>query len=202
MPIPLFKTLLTALMFTSATTAAPVAAAVEGGSECPSTLDFKLRELAGDRVVHLCEAYRNQVVLVVNTASKCAFTSQYEGLEELYATYRDRGLVVLGFPSNDFGSQEPGSEQQIQQFCRLTYSVGFPMFEKTHARKGVADPIYQHLGELAGEFPKWNFHKYLLGRDGRLVGSYSSFTRPQSGKLIKAIEALLAEPVPTVAMAQ
>jgi glutathione peroxidase len=165
----------------------------QAAAACPETLDFRKRVLAGDQEVHLCEAYRDKVVLIVNTASKCAFTSQYEGLEELYSRYRDEGLVVLGFPSNDFGGQEPGTEQQIQEFCRLTYSVNFPMFEKTHARKGKADPLYQKLAELAGEYPKWNFHKYVIGRDGRLAASYSSFTGPRSKRLVRQIEALLAE---------
>lgn len=167
--------------------------AAQAVADCPPALDFRKRVLAGQEEIHLCEAYRNKVVLIVNTASKCAFTSQYEGLEELYAQYRDDGLVVLGFPSDDFGGQEPGSEEQIKEFCRLTYSVDFPMFEKTHAKKGKADPLYQTLAELAGEYPKWNFHKYLLGRDGRLAASYSSFTGPRSKKLVRQIEALLAE---------
>ncbi len=165
---------------------------VRADARCPETLDFHKRVLAGEEVVHLCEAYRGKVVLIVNTASKCAFTSQYEGLEALYARYKDQGLVVLGFPSNDFGGQEPGSEQQIQEFCRLSYSVGFPMFEKTHAKRGLADPLYRKLAELSGGYPKWNFHKYLIGRDGRLVGSYSSFTGPGSKKLVRAVEDLLA----------
>jgi glutathione peroxidase len=160
-------------------------------SQCPETLDFEMRKLASDETVRLCDAYRDKVVLIVNTASKCGFTGQYEGLEKLYADYRDKGLVVLGFPSNDFGGQEPGSEENIQKFCRLTYGVQFPMFEKTHAKKAVADPLYKKLGELAGEYPRWNFHKYLIDRDGKLVGSYTSFTRPQSGRLVRAIERLL-----------
>ena len=169
-------------------------------------LDHDVRRLGSDETVNLAEAYHGKVVLVVNTASKCAFTGQYEGLEALYAKYRERGLVVLGFPSNDFGSQEPGSEQQIQDFCRLTYSVRFPMFAKTHVRKGQADPLFQGLAEdppphglvvveglaeAAGRYPKWNFHKYLLDRDGRLVDNYLSFTSPQSGTIINAIEKLL-----------
>jgi len=160
-------------------------------SECPESLDFEVKKLASKERVRLCEAYRDKVILIVNTASKCAFTGQYEGLEKLYADYKGKGLVMLGFPSNDFGGQEPGSEEAIQKFCRLTYSVQFPMFEKTHAKQGVADPLYQKLGELSGEYPSWNFHKYLIDRDGKLVGSYSSFTRPQSGKLVRAIENLL-----------
>jgi glutathione peroxidase len=159
--------------------------------QCPQTLAFDKRELNGSETVNLCEAYLGQVVLIVNTASKCGFTHQYEALEKLYARYRDQGFVVLGFPSNDFGGQEPGTEEQIQSFCRLTYSVTFPMFEKTHAARKAASPMYRTLGELAGEYPTWNFHKYLLDRDGRLVRSFSTPTSPQSEEMVQAIEALL-----------
>lgn len=154
-------------------------------------LDHDVRRLNSDEVVNLAQAYQGKVVLVVNTASKCAFTGQYEGLESLYATYRDRGLVVIGFPSNDFGGQEPGSESQIQDFCRLTYSVRFPMFAKTEVKKGKAAPLFEGLAAAAGRYPKWNFHKYLVGRDGRLVDDFLSWTSPQSGTVIKAIEAAL-----------
>jgi glutathione peroxidase len=160
-------------------------------NQCPELLDFEVRKLASDEKVRLCDEYRGKVVLIVNTASKCGFTGQYEGLEKLYADYKDKGLVVLGFPSNDFGGQEPGSEEKIQSFCRLTYSVRFPMFEKTHTKKGKAGPLYEKLGESAGEYPRWNFHKYLIDRDGNLAASYSSFTKPQSGRLIRTIEGLL-----------
>jgi glutathione peroxidase len=156
-----------------------------------SLLDFDARRLGGDDVVNLQATYGGKVVLVVNTASQCAFTGQYEGLEALYAKYRDRGLVVLGFPSNDFGGQEPGTEQQIKEFCRLTYSVKFPMFAKTKVRKGDADPFFQGLGEAAGRFPQWNFHKYLIDRDGRLADDFLSFTSPESDTVIEAIERLL-----------
>ncbi len=158
---------------------------------CPETLNFSVRSLNDDQQVNLCEAYSGKVVLIVNTASKCAFTSQYEGLEALYETYKDRGLVVLGFPSNDFANQEPGTEAEIKTFCRMTYGVQFPMFAKTRVKKQHADPLYQKLAESAGAWPKWNFHKYLLDRDGELVGSYGSFTKPQSKKLVKKIESLL-----------
>ena len=160
-------------------------------NKCPDTLNFTVRTLNQDQEVNLCEAYAGKVILIVNTASKCAFTSQYEGLETLYATYKDRGLVVLGFPSNDFANQEPGTEAEIQNFCRMTYGVQFPMFAKIRVRKNQADPLYQKLGDTAGAWPKWNFHKYLLDRDGKLVGSYGSFTGPQSKKLIRQIESLL-----------
>jgi glutathione peroxidase len=158
---------------------------------CAPALDFEVRRLAGDETVRLCDAYGGKVVLMVNTASKCGFTGQYEGLEALYDKYRDRGLVVLGFPSNDFGNQEPGSEQQIQEFCRLTYSIEFPMFEKIHVKKGKADPLYQHLASQTGVYPKWNFYKYLIDREGKVVDYFSSITGPENKKLVQAIERLL-----------
>ncbi|MFO8024428.1 glutathione peroxidase [Thiohalophilus sp.] len=160
-------------------------------SECPASLDFSLRTLNEQQTVNLCERYRHKVVLIVNTASKCAFTPQYEGLEALYARYRSQGLVVLGFPSNDFAHQEPGSEAEIRRFCRLTYGVEFPMFAKTRVREPHADPLYAWLGRTAGEFPQWNFHKYLLDRQGRLVGSYPAQVRPDAPALTQRIEALL-----------
>lgn len=165
--------------------------ALAGPSACPATLDFTKRTLAGDDQVNLCDAYLGKVVLVVNTASRCAYTPQYDGLEKLYERYREQGLVVLGFPSNDFGAQEPGTEKQIQEFCRLTYNVRFPMFEKTHAAERSADPLYRTLAGLAGEYPRWNFHKYLLDRDGKLLGSYASSTRPDDPRLLAAIERAL-----------
>ena len=170
-------------------TLAPAASAA--GTTCPATLDFDKRTLAGEESVNLCERYLGKVVLVVNTASKCGFTYQYEGLESLYARYRERGLVVLGFPSNDFAGQEPGSEAQIAEFCRSTYGVQFPMFEKTHAAEANADPLYRTLAELAGEYPGWNFHKYLLDREGNLVESFPTRVEPQSAEVVMAIEALL-----------
>lgn len=160
-------------------------------ADCPPALAFEKRTLAGDEVVNLCERYLGKVVLVVNTASKCGFTYQYEGLEALYDRYRERGLVVLGFPSNDFGGQEPGGESQIREFCRSTYGIQFPMFEKTHAGKSNADPLYRTLAELAGEYPGWNFHKYLIDREGMLVKSFATTVQPQSAEIVTAIEALL-----------
>ena len=158
---------------------------------CPPTLDFEMRKLNSEERVNLCESYRGKVVLIVNTASKCGFTPQYEGLETLYDRYKDRGLVVLGFPSNDFGGQEPGTEEQIQEFCRLTYSVRFPMFEKVRAAQANASPFYRNLAELSGEYPSWNFHKYLLDRNGKLVASFPTRTKPLSTEITGAIEDLL-----------
>ena len=154
-------------------------------------LDAEFKRLASTEQVNLCEAYSGKVLLVVNTASKCGNTPQYDGLEKLYEEYGDEGLVVLGFPSNDFMGQEPGTEEQIEEFCRLTYGVQFPMFEKTTVKGDDAHPFYNALAAEAGTYPTWNFHKYLIDRDGNLAASYSSFTKPQSGRLIRGIEKLL-----------
>ncbi|GGB95377.1 glutathione peroxidase [Marinobacterium zhoushanense] len=162
---------------------------------CPPALDFTVRTLAGKSEIKLCEQYAGQVLLIVNTASRCAFTKQYDGLETLYARYRERGFAVLGFPSNDFGGQEPGTEEQIQEFCRTTYGVEFPMFGKTHVRGEDIDPFWRHLVDVSGTRPKWNFYKYLIGRDGEVVETYSSMTSPDSNRLLKDIEAALAEPL-------
>ena len=163
----------------------------QAGEDCPEALNFKVKQLGTDNVVNLCEKYRGQVVMVVNTASKCGLTPQYEGLEALYSRYQERGLAVLGFPSNDFGAQEPGTESQIQDFCKLTYGVKFPMFQKTQVRADNADPLYQTLGRLAQQFPEWNFHKYLIDRNGKLVASFPSKMDPKDPTIVVAIEKLL-----------
>lgn len=168
-----------------------LAAVAPASAACPPALDATRRLLASDEPVNLCQAYLGKVVLMVNTASKCAYTPQYEGLERLYDRYRDRGLVVLGFPSNDFGGQEPGTEKQIQQFCRLTYSVRFPMLEKTRVAGPSADPIYKVLLTETGSAPQWNFHKYLLDRRGRVVSSFASAVQPDDPALVQAVERLL-----------
>lgn len=169
----------------------PTTSFASSDTDCPDTLKHTKRTLGGKSTVDLCKQYLGKVVVVVNTASKCGYTYQYEGLEALYRKYKDKGLVVLGFPSNDFGGQEPGSEKQIQDFCRLTYGVEFPMFEKTHASKYNADPIYKTLANIAGEYPQWNFHKYILDRNGKLVASFNSKVEPQGNKMISTIEELL-----------
>ena len=160
-------------------------------ANCSPALDFELRRLASDETVRLCDAYQGKVILAVNTASKCGFTGQYDGLEALQNKYADRGLVVLGFPSNDFANQEPASEEEIQKFCRLTYAVDFPMFEKVHVKKGSATPFYEYLAAQTGVYPKWNFYKYLIDRDGKVVDYFSSVTGPENKKLVAAIERLL-----------
>lgn len=165
--------------------------AAEGG-----VLDHEYRRLAGKETVNLSQAYGGQVVLVVNTASKCGFTPQYEGLEAMYAKYQDQGFAVLGFPSNDFMGQEPGSEEQIQEFCTLTYGVKFPMFEKVQVRGSGATPLYRDLAAATGEQPGWNFHKYLVGRDGKVIASFGSRTKPDDVALVAAVEKALAAPAP------
>lgn len=159
-------------------------------------LDREYRVLAGKEKVNLAQAYGGQVLLVVNTASKCGFTPQYEGLEAMHAKYKERGFAVLGFPSNDFMGQEPGSEEEIQEFCTLTYGVKFPMFEKVQVRGSGATPLYRELAEATGEQPGWNFHKYLVDRSGKVVASFGSRTKPDDPKLVAEIERLLAEAAP------
>lgn len=154
-------------------------------------LDQEFRRLASDEVVNLGEAYAGKVVLIVNTASKCGNTPQYDGLEKLYQDYGDKGFVVLGFPSNDFMGQEPGTEAEIQEFCRLTYKVKFPMFEKTTVKKGNAHPFFEQLAAASGTYPRWNFHKFLIGRDGQLISQFSPRTKPDDSELVSEIEAAL-----------
>ena len=140
------------------------------------------------------EDYRGNVVLIVNTASKCGFTPQFAGLEQLYEKYKDRGFVILGFPCNQFGRQDPGSNDEIQEFCQLNYGVSFPMFGKIEVNGSAADPLYEHLkkaapGALGTERIKWNFTKFLVNRDGEVVGRYAPQTKPED--LEADIEALL-----------
>ena len=159
-------------------------------ANCPMNLDFTKRYLASDESVRLCDAYADQVLLVVNTASYCGFTSQFAELEALQEKFGSRGFSVLGFPSNDF-FQDPRSEEKIREFCDLTYEVKFPMFEKSRVAKRTAEPLYQALAAEAGQFPRWNFHKYLLNRQGKVVGSFSSSITPNNADLVNQIEALL-----------
>ena len=161
-------------------------------AEAGALLDQDFRKLASDEVVNLNDEYAGKVVLVVNTASKCGNTPQYDGLEKLYEEYGEHGLVVLGFPSNDFMGQEPGTEEEIQTFCRLTYKVRFPMFEKTAVKGSDAHPFFEALAAQAGTYPTWNFHKFLIGKDGELVREFSPGTQPYDEQLVGEIEAALA----------
>ena len=162
----------------------------------PKLLDRSYRPLAGKTPVHLGNTYGGKVLLVVNTASKCGFTPQYEALEAMHAKYGPRGFAVLGFPSGDFMGQEFEDEKQIQEFCTLTYGVKFPMFEKVHVKGDEATPLFRDLARATGEAPKWNFHKYVIGRDGRVVANFGSRTKPDAPEVIAAIEKALAAPAP------
>jgi glutathione peroxidase len=155
---------------------------------------FAFESLSGKNKISLAE-FKGKVILVVNTASKCGFKPQYEALEKLYKTYKDRGLVVIGVPSNDFGKQEPGSNQEIEQFCRVNFGVTFLMAGKTDVTGKDAHPffVWAHQVLGMGSTPKWNFYKYIVNRQGKLVEYYSSVTKPDSDRLIKAIETALDE---------
>ena len=157
-------------------------------------LDVSYRPLAGKQQVNLEKRYHGQVLLVVDTASKCGYTPQYEGLEALHKQYASKGFAVLGFPSNDFKGQEPGDEKQIQDFCTLTYGVKFPMFEKVHVTGPEATPLYQRLTAATGVAPGWNFHKYLVGRDGKVIAQFASKVTPDDPQLKAAIDKALAAP--------
>jgi glutathione peroxidase len=159
-----------------------------GGVQAAGLLDLTYRPLAGKGEVNLQKQYGGKVLLVVNTASKCGFTPQYEGLEALQKKYAARGFSVLGFPSNDFKGQEPGSEKDIQDFCTLTYGVKFPMFQKVQVTGDDATPLYQRLTAATGVAPGWNFHKYLVSRDGKVVAQFPSKVKPDDAELVKAIE--------------
>ena len=177
------KTLIALLAMTSATAL---------GAPCGPLLDHQVNDLIGDKA-NLCQ-YSGKVVLVVNTASYCGYTPQYKGLEALYQKYRSRGLVVLGFPSNDFGQQEPGSAKEIADFCDRTYAVKFPMFEKTEVKEGGKSEVFDALAKATGKRPGWNFYKYLIARDGATATVYPSKVDPESPDMIAKIEELLRQP--------
>lgn len=162
--------------------------------KCPAVLQHTVDRLQDEKPQNLCQ-YAGQVVVVVNTASFCGFTPQYKGLEELHARYKDKGLVVLGFPSNDF-SQEPGNNQKIADFCENTYGVKFPMFSKTAVRGADASPLFKQLTQLTDTAPKWNFYKYLISRDGKQVKSFNSTTDPMSGKFLAEVDKQLSAKLP------
>jgi glutathione peroxidase len=169
-----------------------VLAALPGlaAAACPTLLDQKPNTLQG-KPDNLCR-FEGQVVVVVNTASYCGYTKQYEGLETLYQKYKDKGLVVLGFPSNDFGKQEPGTNAEVADFCERTFKVRFPMYEKSVVAGPGATALYRQLAAKTGEAPKWNFHKYVIDRKGEPVASFPSKVTPQDPQLVAAVEKALA----------
>jgi len=160
-------------------------------TSCPASLNFKFPRLQDEQMQDLCQ-YKGKVVLIVNTASYCGFTSQYEGLESIYSKYASKGFVVVGFPSNDFGQQEPGSNKEIADFCKNTYDVKFPMIAKTVVSGSNANPLFKLLIEKTKTSPKWNFYKYLIDRDGNVVNAYGSMTKPDSKTITSEIEKLLS----------
>ena len=166
--------------------AVPTAAA----QTCPALLDHTFPRLQDETPQDLCQ-YRGKVVLVVNTASYCGFTPQYEGLEKLYAQYAARGFTILGFPSGDFGNQEKADNKEIAEFCYNTYGVKFPMFSKSSVKGSTANALFAALTKDTGQAPRWNFHKYLIGRDGKVVASFPSQVEPLDRKLTAQIETLL-----------
>ena len=176
----------TSALAQAAPTSAPAAAA------CPALLQHQFSRLQDEAPQNLCQ-YAGKVVLVVNTASFCGFTSQYEGLEALYAKYQSKGLVVLGFPSNDFGAQEPGSSKVIADFCFNTYGVKFPMFSKTVVIGAKRNALYQDLFQATKVAPGWNFHKYLIDRRGKVVANYPSEVTPNSTAIVSGIEKALSQ---------
>ena len=167
-----------------------VSAALVAKEKPMSLYDLTVNTLAGKP--QPLAVYKGKVALVVNTASECGFTPQYAGLEKLYEEYQSKGLVILGFPSNDFGAQEPGSAEQIKTFCQKNYGVTFPMFEKVATKGGSQSPVYKLLTASYGE-PKWNFHKYLVGKDGQVRRAFPSNVAPDARELRAAVDAALAE---------
>ena len=169
-------------------------------SPAPETIgDFQVKEIEGKDVA--LSQYQGKVLLVVNVASKCGHTGQYAGLQDLYAKRKDAGLVVMGFPANDFLWQEPGTDSAIHQFCSLKYKVTFPMFSKIHVKGSEIAPLYAWLTSqksqpaTAGKI-SWNFEKFLIGKDGKVAARFSPSTAPDDPELVKAVEAELAKPTP------
>ena len=164
----------------------------KGGSK--SVYEFTLKNSKGKDVK--LDEFRGQVVMLVNVASKCGYTPQYDGLQKIYEQYKGRGFTILGFPANNFGAQEPGSDEEIQEFCRINYGVTFPVFSKISVKGEDKHPLYKYLTEkesnpdFAGEI-KWNFNKFLVGRDGRVLARFDSGDKPEDAKVTQAIEQAL-----------
>jgi glutathione peroxidase len=185
---------LSAVVFTSAPAQAQAPAAASAAApapaSCPALLKHSFKRLQDDAPQDLCQ-YAGKVVLVVNTASYCGYTTQYEGLEKLYAKYGAKGLVVLGFPSNDFGKQEPGNAKEIADLCYNTYGVKFPMFAKSVVSGANPNPLHASLIKATGKEPKWNFTKYLIDRNGKVIEHYPSKVTPEDKQLVGKIEQAL-----------
>ncbi len=186
-PAPVRRSLLAALV---ALATGPLVARAQAAAACPALLDFTLPRLQDDAPQRLCQ-YGGQVVLVVNTASYCGYTRQYEGLEKLHSRYAAQGFTILGVPSNDF-NQEDADARKIADLCFNTYGVKFPMFAQQRVSGDKAHPFYAALARASGQAPRWNFHKYLLDRQGRVVAHFPSAVEPLDARLTSRIEPLLA----------
>ena len=169
----------------------PGASGTAPDAACPALLQHTFNRLQTGEAQSLCQ-FQGKVLLVVNTASYCGYTHQYEGLEAMYRKYKDRGLVIVGFPSNDF-SQEPGTNKEVAEFCRTTYGVDFPQFEKSSVAHLSANPLYLDLAKQTGKKPSWNFYKFVVDRNGKPVATFASATAPDNPELMSLIEKLLAE---------
>ncbi len=167
--------------------------AADTPAACPALLNNSYPRLQDEVPQSLCQ-YAGRVLLVVNTASYCGFTPQYEGLERLYSKYHGRGLEILAFPSNDFGQQEPGGSKEIADLCFNTYGVKFPIFSKAVVTGTQANPLFAQLTKATNSPPKWNFHKYLVDRQGRPVNAFASDVTPEDPALVAELEKLLARP--------
>jgi glutathione peroxidase len=174
-------------LIVAAMSAFPAASA----ADCPALIDHRMTTLKG-APQDFC-AFKGKVILAVNTASYCGYTKQYEGLQALYDKYRDRGLVVVGFPANDFGMQEPGSNAEVADFCERTFKVKFPMMEKSSVVGTKVNPVFSALAKATGESPRWNFHKYVIGRDGVAVKSFGSKVAPDAAELVAEVEAQIGK---------
>lgn len=182
---------LSALLIAGTLSFLPAPSFAQAPASCPPLLNQNFKRLQDEVPQNLCQ-YAGKVLLVVNTASYCGFTPQYQGLERLFSKYQDRGLVVLGFPSNDFGKQEPGDSEQIADLCFNTYGVKFPMFAKTSVTGKDANPLHAKLADITGSAPQWNFHKYLIDRNGKVIGSYASKVKPEDRRLVSDVENALS----------
>ncbi len=176
-------------LFAAIVVGAPAAAQTEAA--CPALLQHTINRLQDDKPQALCQ-YGGKVLLVVNTASQCGYTPQYKGLEALHGQYAAQGLVVMGFPANDFGGQEPGDAKKIAETCFNFYGVQFPMFNKISVVGAGTHPLYAALAKATGQKPQWNFHKYLIDRRGVVVASFASDVAPQDKRIVAAVERLLA----------
>ena len=188
-----FTTIVSASFFTASNKQEAASVAVTGNSSM-SIYDFTMKDVEGKDIK--LEQYKGKVLLLVNVASKCGYTPQYEGLQAIYAKYKDRGFVILGFPANNFLGQEPGSNEEIKQFCTLTYGVSFPIFSKISVKGDDKHPLYKYLTEkdtnpqFGGEI-KWNFNKFLVDRQGKIIARFESKDKPESEVVTQAIEQAL-----------